>query len=120
MANKYEWNTNPFNDYLIASLLLDNDITEKEMLDEIYDGFCTIIDYFTGNETDSEYLNFEIKEKNGFFKVVSGNAITAFWLSGIFPDSIRQVNRTNEFIFDDMEYKFNPKTKKISKKQLKN
>jgi len=69
-------------------------------------------------EKDSrEFLDFQIKGKDGYYKVVGNNIVSALWLLGIFPPNPRQVIKTNEFVLENIKYRFNPKTKKITYQQ---
>ena len=119
MGRTYQWRINPFQDYLFWSLLHGTDIANKDLEADVYVAFVTILDYMMHNKTDSEHLDFEIKKKDGYFKVVAKNSITAFWLSGIFPKNVKQVLDTNEYKIDDIKYKYNLKTKKLTYRQLK-
>jgi len=118
MGSSYKWSMNPFRDFLFSSILMGTDITNKEHEADIYVGFVTILEYFVPNN-DAQYLDFEIGNKDNYFKVVAKNAITALWLSGVFPDNPKQVLETNEFIFENLKYKFNVKTKKLSYRQIR-
>jgi len=119
MGRTYEWRNNPFQDYLFYSLLNDYEITDKEYEADIYVAFVTIIDYMTQNKSDSEHLDFEIRKKDVYFKVVAKNSISALWLSGIFPKDIKQVLETNEYVLDNIRYKYNLKTKKLTQRLIK-
>jgi len=119
MGSSYSWSINPFQDFLFRSLMYDTDIGDKEFEADIYVGISTILEYFVDDERDIHYLDFEIKKKSTYFKVVAKNAITALWLSGIFPKNPRNVLETNEFVFENIKYRFNDKTKKLTYKFLK-
>ena len=119
MGSNYDWNINPFQDFLFASILHDADIADKKNEADIYVGFVTILEYFVPNKSDSQYLDFVITNRKSYFKVIAKNAITALWLSGIFPKNPKQVLNTNEFILEDIKYMFNSKTKKLTYKFIK-
>ena len=119
MGRIYKWSTNPFQDFLFRSILFDTDIADKEYEADIYVGFATILEYLIKEKRDIEYLDFEIKKKNTYFKVVAKNIITALWLSGIFPNNPKQVMETNVFMLENIKYMFNKKTKKLTYKIIK-
>ena len=119
MGKIYKWNTNPFQDYLFRSILIGVDIGDKEFEADIYVAFVTILEYFLGNNKDSDHLDFEIRKKSGYFKVVAKNAITALWLSGIFPRNPKQVLNSNECVVENIKYRFNNKTKKLTYRLIK-
>ena len=119
MARTYNWNNNPFQDYLFAQLLFDNDINGNDVEADIYIGINSILKYFLYNTNDLMYLDFDIKKKNNYFRVVCKNIVTALWLSGIFPDDGNVVINTNEFVVDNKKYKFNKKTKKLTYRIIK-
>jgi len=114
MARTYKWRINPFQDYLFASLLYGADISDEEIKKEIFGGISTILEQILSDDDDLMYLSFDIKKKNVYFRVVCNNIISALWLSGIFPKDARYVMECNEFIMNDIKYKFNKKTKKLS------
>jgi hypothetical protein len=119
MGRTYQWRINPFQDFLFYSILYNDDITDKEIEADIYVGLATILEYITKDNKDVEFLDFEIKKKNDYFRVVAKNAITAFWLSGIFPRDTEKVMETNELVIDDIKYKYSLKTKKLTYQQIK-
>lgn len=119
MGSIYSWNTNPFQDFLFRSLLYGTDIADKKFEADIYVGIGTILEYFVGDEKDFEILDFEIKKKNDYFRVVGKNAMSALWLSGIFPNDPKKVMETNEFVVDNMKYKYDIKSKKLTYRLIK-
>jgi len=119
MGSSYEWQINPFQDFLFSSIMFDNDIAKKEFEADIYVGFATIIEHFVLNKNDTQYLDFEIKNNNNYFKVVAKNAISALWISGIFPKNSKRVLETNEYMLENMKYKFNTKTNKLTYRLIK-
>ena len=119
MGRTYQWKINPFRDFLFASILYGDDIASKETEADIYVGIATILEYITKDKKDSDLLDFEIKKKNNYFRVVAKNPVTALWLSGIFPKDPKKVMETNEFIIDDIKYKYSLKTKRLTYRQIK-
>lgn len=116
MGKIYQNNINPFQDFLLTSLMHDIDLTDKRFEEDIYVSFVEILEYLEENKNDTQYFDYEIKGKDDYFKVVAKNAITALWLSGIFPKNPRMVNGNNEYVLDELIYTFNPKTKKLTYK----
>jgi hypothetical protein len=114
MGRTYRWDENPFQDFLFKSLMFGADISDKDFEADIYVGFVTILEYFVPHKIDTQYLDFEIKGNDGYYKVVAKNAISALWLSGIFPKNPKQVNDTNEYVIENMKYKFNTKMNKLT------
>lgn len=119
MARTYQININPFQDFLFMSMIHGVDLADKEYEADIYVGFITILEYIVPDKNDTQYLDFEINGKDGYYKVVAKNAISALWLSGIFPRNPRTVMNDNEYVIDDIKYKFNPKTKKLTYQSIK-
>lgn len=120
MANEYEWEINPFQDFLLASLMYGADITDKELEVEIYVAFSSLLEYVAPySESELELLDFEIKKRKNKFSVIGNNFISALWLSGIFPENPDDLKNKNEIIVDKIKYKFNSKTKKLSNKLIK-
>jgi hypothetical protein len=119
MGKTYQWGINPFQDFLFQSILYGGDIASKELETDVFIGIATILEYMTNERKDIEFLDFEITKKNDYFRVVAKNAITALWLSGIFPRDPKKVMETNEFIIDDIRYKYSLKTKKLTYQQIK-
>jgi hypothetical protein len=101
------------------SMMHGVDLADKEYEADIYVGFMTILDYMVPDKKDTQYLDFEIKGNDGYYKVVAKNAISALWLSGIFPRNPKQVLDTNEYVIENMKYKFNTKTKKLTYQFIK-
>jgi len=119
MGRTYEWNENPFRDFLFKSIMFGADISDKDFEADIYVAFVTILEYLLKEKRVAENLDFEIRKKDAYFKVVAKNSISALWLSGIFPNDPRKVLETNEFKFENVKYKFNPKTMKLTYRLIK-
>ena len=119
MGKSYSWDVNPFQDFLFGSIMNGVDITDKEIETEIYMAFFSILEYYVPDENQKIYLDFEIRNKKGSFKVVAKNIITALWLSGIFPSNLKKVMVDNEYIIENMKYKYNQKTKKLTYQLIK-
>ena len=119
MGNDYNWDTNPFQDYLLVSITHGVDITDKEVEADIFVAFSSMLTYFLGESSDIELLDFEIKNRKGKITIVGKNVLSALWLSGIFPENPKRVIITNEYRFKNIKYKFNTKTNKLTHKKIK-
>ena len=95
------------------------DISDKDFEADIYVAFVMMLEHMLREKRLAENLDFEIKKKGSYFKVVAKNSISALWLSGIFPRDPRKVLETNEFELDSIRYRFNPKTKKLTYRLIK-
>ena len=91
MARTYKWGTNVFQDFLFTSLMNGGEIAKQEYQAGIYTSFVNVLDHINNNRLDSQHLDFEIREKKGYFKVVANNFISALWLSGVFPQNPEKV-----------------------------
>jgi hypothetical protein len=120
MARTYNWGVNVFQDFLFTSMIHGADIAKKELQEDIYASFTNILDYINGNRLDSQHLDFEIREKNGYFKVVGNNLISALWLSGVFPQNPAKVIADNEYVTDDIKYGYKAKKRKLTQKITEN
>lgn len=114
MGKIYENDINPFQDFLFTSMVQGVDLADKEFETDIYVGLTSILEYFVFDEYDRQYLDYEIEVNDIYYKIIAKNVITALWLSGIFPKSPNVVMNNNEYISDNIKYKFNPKTKKLT------
>jgi len=119
MAKMYEWDNNPFQDFLLRSILYGIDISDKEYEVNIYVGMTTFLEYFIDNEKELSYLDFKIVNKDNYFKVIPNNSISAFWLSGVFPKDIKKVLDTNELVFDEHKFKYDARRKKLKYIKMK-
>ena len=78
-------------------------------------GFRVLGAEFLNLDSGIWILEYEIKKKGVYYKVVAKNSISALWLSGIFPKDPKKVLETNEYVLDDIKYKYSVKTKKLTK-----
>lgn len=117
MGKIYKWGKNPFNDYLFLSMLNNTDISSSEFQGKILSDFIIILRNFIGDNNLS-YFDFHIKGNGNSFKLVANNIVTALWLSGVYPKDSDTVFHSNTCIYNQMEFKFNKRTKKLSVKSL--
>lgn len=120
MNTVYRWNINPFQDLLLRTLMFDVDISDKKLKREINESLCFILENILYNEEDIIYLDFNITNKNGHYKITGKNILTALWFSGIFPQDCESVLNNNNIIIGDKKYMFNQKTKNLTIEIIKN
>jgi len=119
MANHYRWNINPFSDILLEILIKGGDIATKMNEETILDIFKYILELYLENANDIAYLDYSIKNRNGYHTIVGNNLITALWLSGILPTDTQSIIDENEYSTENYKYTFDSK-KKILKYELIN
>jgi len=118
MAREYFWGENPFRDYLVQLTSTGVDISQKDVEKDIFVIFSNILEVLIDKPSDITYLNFDIKENNGYCKIIANNILTALWLSGIFISSTKDILKNNRVELDGQEYIYNKKTKKLNIKSI--
>jgi hypothetical protein len=113
MANSYEFGNNLFKDVLLDIMLQDSDIGHIKNKNNIFDIFRYILHLHYGEIDNSIYLDFDIKNKNGYYIVLGNNLITCLWVSNIIPTDIIGVVKKNEYIIENRKYVFDNINKKI-------
>ena len=119
MARTYKAGENVFQDFLFTSLMHGGEIGKKELQQDIYVSFANVLDHVNGNRIDSQHLDFEIREKNGYFKVIGNNIISALWLSAIFPENPNKVLADNEYVVGHYRFTYKKKKRKLKYKLMK-
>jgi hypothetical protein len=115
MGSEYSWRKNPFQDFLLNSILEHKiDISSKKYYNSVYNGFVTILAYFLDDDTLFQHLDFDIKKKKKTYKLVANNALSALWFIGVFPKDVNNVLITNEYVNNEYKYSYNQKTKVIT------
>jgi hypothetical protein len=114
MASIYRWNKNPFQDFLLRSIIYGVDISDKGAKNDINTAFSYILGNILENRNDVVHLDFEITKKGDYFKLVGKNAVSAMWLSGIIPYDTQAALTNNVFIVRNKKYVFDNKTKKLT------
>jgi hypothetical protein len=114
MANLYSWGGNPFRDYLLNSILLDIDISNKQTKRDINSAFKYILQNILNNPNEAVYLDFEITKNEGYYKLIGKNSVTALWLCGFFPSDATPIMKSNVFIIGNRKYEYNKKTKELT------
>ena len=120
MGKIYKWGVNPFRDFLLNSIMFDVDISEKGAKQDINSAFTYILTNLLNNEKDVLHLDFEIKNKGDYFRVLGNNSVSALWLSGIIPIDTDSALKNNTFTVKDRKYIYNSKKKTLTYTILKN
>ena len=120
MGNEYRWGINPFQDFLLNSIMYDVDISNKLTKRDIDTAFKYILENILINTDEIIYLDFEIIRKENHFKVRGKNSISALWLSGFIPSDATLIIKNNAFIIGDKKYQYNKKTKELTYIIIKN
>jgi len=120
MGSLYKWNCNPLQDFLLKSIIYNRNISAAELQSEAYAAFTYFLQNVLENQNDAVYLDFKIIDKNNYFKVVGENAISAIWLSGIFPQNSESILKNNMFIIGSRKYTYNKKKKILTYTEIKN
>jgi hypothetical protein len=106
MGQLHKQNENFFTDYLLFPLLKDLDISDKNLKGEIYSTFFYFLENVLEDETDLQYLDFDITKKDDYYKLIAKNLVSALWFSSIFPDDPTSVLDSNIFVLDNKKYMF--------------
>jgi len=110
MGSEYNFGINPFRDFLIKVMEYGADISKSRNKKEIDISFRYILENVLKNEKEAVHLDFEITNKDGFYKIIAKNPPTAFWLSGILVENVDDMMDKNVFIIAGRKYKYNKKT----------
>lgn len=114
MANSYEFGRNPFQDFLMESLMYDVNISNRQFLNEITSSFKIILEEMLENPKEVLFLEFDIKNIDGHYKLIGKNSVSALWLSGIFVDDASFIVRKNKFKLGNKLFTYNTKTNELS------
>jgi len=113
MGKRYNWDINPFQDFMVRSIMYNVDVADENYEADIYSSFAMILEEIV-DDNDIKHLDFEIKMKDNSFKLIGKNAVTALWLTGIFPRDLNFVLKNKVFLIGDRKYKYNKKTYKLT------
>lgn len=116
MASEYKFGINPFQDFLVESLLYEVDISDNEFVREILPSFRLILENMLDNPKEVLYLELEIKNHDGHYKVIGKNSASALWLSGIIVDDAEFINKNTNFKLGDKLYKYDSETNELTYK----
>lgn len=111
----YLYGENPIRDYFMNLMMSGADLADESMVEDVFYSIAHILQHMGVEEEDLDYLDFKIKRiKGNNYKIVPNNIVCALWLSFKFPFNIYHAYDTNKVKFDNIEYRFNKKTKKLS------
>jgi hypothetical protein len=116
MASEYEFGINPFQDFLMESLMYEVDISNSEFVNEIKPSFRIILEDMLENPNEVLYLDFKILNEDGHYKVIGMNSVSALWLSGIIVDNAELIIKNSNFKLDNRKYKYDVNTNKLTYK----
>ncbi len=119
MGSRYEWFVNPFQDFLFHAIIIGVNVSNMKVKEDINSAFVFILEKHLINKNDVIYLDFDVINKDGYFKLIGMNSISALWLSGIIPNDTSLVLANNTFVLGDREYHYNGKTYKLTYKKVR-
>jgi hypothetical protein len=119
MGSKYVHGLNPFRDFLVESLKYEYNIAGKSEKREIDNSFKYILENVLNNGKEAVHLDFEIINKDDWYRVVGKNPPSALWLSGILVENIENMLDAKSFEIGDRKYKYNQKTGELTFKLKK-
>ena len=114
MAKIYRYNENIFKDLMLNALMFDEDISSKRFRSDFQNEVLDILGYVLTDNKDIKYLDFDITNDNGYYKITAYNILTALWFNGIFPIETKEVLINNTFQYENKHYKFNKKTNQFT------
>lgn len=106
MASEYIRGVNPFEEYLIHTLLEGIDLTVEEDVDEVFSSMVYLLELILGTDEHNHLFSFDIINDDEKYLVFGNNLITSLWLIGIFPDNVEKVILDNSFTYDGMIYSY--------------
>jgi len=120
MAKIYRYNENIFKDLMLNALMFDEDISSKRFRSDFQNEIIDILGYVLTDINDVKYLNFDITNDDGYYKITAYNILTALWFSGIFPIETKEILIKNSFQYGNIHYKFNKKNNTFTYKNVSN
>ena len=120
MGSVYKKRANPVRDFFIQMILIDINFKDKKIQDDIFTTIQNILLSVGVYEDELVYLDYKIKIDKLSVKIIPSNFICALWFIGALPDDPLLVIEHNQAIVGDYVYKFNKKTKKLSKRKINN
>jgi len=114
MGSDYYWDANPLNDYFLNLILVDIDVTDKELKAGIELECVKILKNYLINPQDVVFLDFQIKKSLNGITVLGNNMLTSLWFSGIVPEDTKNALTSNMLVIDSMKIKYSKKTKKLT------
>lgn len=114
MASEYKFGSNPFQDFLMESLMYDVDISDKEFIKEISSSLRLILENMLENPKEALYLEFDIKKDNEHYRIIGKNSVSALWLSGIIVDDAELIKNNSNFKLGNKLYTYDKNSHKLS------
>ena len=96
----------------------DVDISDKKIKPEIEEAFTYMLQNILNDEKVGALLNFDIINIDGHFRVIGKNAISALWLSGLFPANGYVAIKNNVFKIDNRRYRYNNTTNELTYEEI--
>ena len=118
MGQIYKRNINPIRDFLLELLLINVDLSDEKIQYDVRETIAQMLFKFGVYEDEMEYLDYNLKVKDNYVKLVPNNFICALWFIGALPEDPNLIIQENRAVVGDYIYKFNRKTKKLSKRKL--
>jgi len=120
MAEVYKKNINPIRDFFLSLMFMNVDFNDENLLNDINNTLSKILQSVGVYEEELVYLDFKIKVKKNVIRIIPNNFICALWFIGALPEDPGLILEQNQAIVGDYMYKFNRKTKKLSKRKINN
>ena len=120
MGEIYIKNLNPIRDLMMELLRIGVDFEDANIQQDIRETIKQILTRVGVYEDELEYLDYKIKIKGDAIKIVPNNFICALWFIGALPEEPKLILEQNQAVVGDYMYKFNRKTKKLSKRKINN
>lgn len=114
MGSEYRFGINPFQDFLMESLMYEVDISDKQFISEITSSFKIILGEMLENPKEVLFLEFDIKNIDGHYKLIGKNSVSALWLSGIIVDDASLIMRNDKFKLGNKLFTYDKKTNELS------
>jgi len=120
MGQIYKRNINPIRDFLIHLLLINVDFNDEKIQRDIKETIKNILISVGVYDDELEYLDYKFKIKKNYIKLQPNNFVCALWFIGALPDDPTLILDENRAVVGDYVYKFNRRTKMLSKRKIDN
>ena len=120
MGYIYEFSINSINDFFVQTLLdFNEDITKPAVKEEIKGLLLEFLIKYV-DESELEYLDYDIKKNKYGYKVVANNFASALFFNNVIPNSFSIINKQKDLEFNGFLYIFDEKKKKLNIKRINN
>ena len=120
MGEIYKKRINPIKDFFVQMILIGIDFNDQKIQEDILVTIQNILLSVGVYEEELVYLDYKIKVDKLTIKLVPNTFVCALWFIGALPDDPLLVIEQNQAIVGEYVYKFNRKTKKLSKRKVNN